>query len=145
MTDELRQCKSCLNDKPLSEYYVSHGVIARTCKSCQSSKTAAQRAQKRRENGKDSGFVYFVLAEEVKRIKIGFTFTGMDVRLANLQGQSPCVLSVLACIPGDLTDEKDLHKRFEHQHSHHEWFNDCAEIRAYIDLIVQSKSFEVQS
>ncbi len=77
--------------------------------------------------------IYFVQADGVGHIKIGFT-DGEDaaVRLATLQVGSPVPLRLLGVIRGTLSDEKDLHRRFAAHRVVGEWFKPVADLMALI-------------
>lgn len=65
--------------------------------------------------------VYFI-GGEFDLVKIGFTEGPAEVRLSNLQTGSPVVLSVLADGDGQKSDEADLHRVFQAERAHGEWF-----------------------
>ena len=77
--------------------------------------------------------IYFVQAEGIGHIKIGFT-DGEDVngRIATLQTASPVRLRLLGAIPGGMEEEKDLHRRFAAARVQGEWFKPVAELLALI-------------
>lgn len=77
--------------------------------------------------------IYFIQAEGVGHIKIGFT-DGDDAltRLAMLQTGSPVTLRLIGTMPGTMGDEKDLHRRFAAHRVTGEWFKPVAEL---LDLI----------
>lgn len=67
--------------------------------------------------------IYFIQAEGVGHIKIGFTDSeDAGVRLATLQTGSPVQLRLIGTIPGTVEDEKNLHRRFASECVHGEWF-----------------------
>lgn len=78
------------------------------------------------------GFVYFVLAPSVRRIKIGFTDESPEIRLNALRTASPVALERLALIAGSLEFEKLLHARFRRHRTHLEWFRANPELTAFI-------------
>ncbi len=65
--------------------------------------------------------IYFVLAEEVNRCKIGFS-TDPKKRLQALSSSSPAFLRLLGVIEGELEDEADLHRDFAALRAKNEWF-----------------------
>ncbi len=77
--------------------------------------------------------IYFVQAEGVGNIKIGFT-DSVDAsdRLSTLQTGSPVPLRLLGTIPGTMDDEKDLHRRFASARVVGEWFKPVSELLALI-------------
>lgn len=77
--------------------------------------------------------IYFIQAEGVGHIKIGFTDKDdAIIRLAELQVGSPVKLVLLGTIPGTMQDETDLHRRFASAHVIGEWFKPVPEL---MDLI----------
>lgn len=77
--------------------------------------------------------IYFIQAEGVGHIKIGFTDSeDAMVRLGMLQVGSPVPLRLLGTIPGTTTDEKDFHRRFASAKVHGEWFRPIAELLSLI-------------
>jgi hypothetical protein len=77
--------------------------------------------------------IYFIQAEGIGHIKIGFTDgTDADSRLATLQTGSPVPLRVLHTMPGTMEDEKNLHRRFASASAGGEWFKAIPELLAMI-------------
>lgn len=78
--------------------------------------------------------VYFILAEEVKRIKIGYCKEGgLDLRLKCLQGGSPVRLKLIVSIPkAGYKEEQRLHEKFKNLRFKGEWFDYTAEIENFI-------------
>ncbi len=77
--------------------------------------------------------IYFIQAEGVGHIKIGFTDgIGAEGRLAELQVGSPVRLNLLGTLPGDKSTEMDLHRRFSFAHLHGEWFKSCPELLDFL-------------
>lgn len=73
---------------------------------------------------RDQSIIYFIGAAigEVKYVKIGFTAVCPRKRMIALQLGSPVELVLLGSFLGIQQDEIDLHRRFQHLHSHREWF-----------------------
>lgn len=72
-------------------------------------------------------WVYFILAPEVNRIKIGIS-SSLSKRLVTLQTSSPVILKCIGAIeyPSEYEArkwEKNYHERFYSQHFNGEWFN----------------------
>ena len=77
--------------------------------------------------------VYFILAEETARIKIGHTAGKVTDRLKSLQTASPCELRIVFEIPDAPSGvERGLHRRFEHLRIHREWFSYAQEIKDFL-------------
>lgn len=74
--------------------------------------------------------VYFICDED-GYIKIGFA-RSVQSRLDMLQTASRQELRLIASMPGNLSDEKSLHKRFEEDHARGEWFYPSTELNKYI-------------
>lgn len=76
--------------------------------------------------------VYFILAPEVNRIKIGYT-TNLEKRLDYLQTHSPCTLKLLHYIEyASIMVERKLHKRFAELHHHGEWFEFRGSLKTFV-------------
>jgi hypothetical protein len=82
----------------------------------------------------NQGYIYFVLAVEVGRIKIGYTATP-ERRIHALHTSSPFQLETIKIIEGTSKEERALHRRFSHLRVHREWFTDSPELREYISSL----------
>lgn len=77
--------------------------------------------------------IYFVQAEIIGRIKIGWTADeDAAVRLAMLQTASPVRLHLIATRPGGRCKERELHARFAHARTVGEWFDPVPELARYV-------------
>jgi hypothetical protein len=77
--------------------------------------------------------IYFIQADGVGHIKIGFTDgDDAEIRLATLQTGSPVPLRLIGTRPGGLEEEKDFHRRFASARAHGEWFQPVPELLAVI-------------
>ena len=77
--------------------------------------------------------VYFIQAEESKRIKIGYTSNSVASRLSNLQTGSAEILSVIGVISdGGKGLERFLHSKFSDDRLHNEWFGESDELSGFI-------------
>lgn len=77
--------------------------------------------------------IYFVEAEGVRLIKIGYTHEdGFDARLATLQVWVPIRLNLIGTMPGTEIEERKLHARFGEVRSHGEWFWPSRELLDFI-------------
>jgi hypothetical protein len=80
----------------------------------------------------ETSSVYFILAEETNRVKIGFS-NEPERRLSDLQTGSPCTLRMLAVFPSNsVGTEKALHAKFAKQRVNGEWFHFHASIREFL-------------
>lgn len=76
--------------------------------------------------------IYFIRAPIVGLIKIGFT-GNVKKRFTDLSRMSPVKLELIAIHDGELSDEQELHKRFDAIRDHDEWFHPEQELIDYID------------
>ncbi len=79
--------------------------------------------------------VYFILATESGRIKIGTTKC-IASRFQTLQNASSEPLRILATVPGDYRHEAEIHDTFRASRLHREWFAPSPELLAYIGAAV---------
>lgn len=87
---------------------------------------------------KKIGTIYFVLAEEVNRVKIGYADDAKK-RLRELQIGSPVLLKLMAVFKGKtIEDEAFLHTVFDDYRVHGEWFEFSQEIRNYLNRTLSS-------
>ena len=88
-------------------------------------------AAKPSRSSKDmDGFVYFMSDGEA--IKIGKA-NDIKARLSGLQTSTHRPISVLGAVAGGYRKERLLHRMFADRRLRGEWFEDCAEIRDYVD------------
>jgi hypothetical protein len=83
-----------------------------------------------------SGFIYFIAAETLGAVKIGYSGQHPEKRLRGLQTGCPARLKLLAFVPGSEADEARLHEIFQPLHIHGEWFRHELKLRtliAYLD------------
>lgn len=81
---------------------------------------------------RDGASVYFAAAGD--RIKIGWS-RKVGTRIAQLQTGNPEPVVLLATVPGGLSRERALHRRFDHLRVAGEWFAAAPELTAYIAAI----------
>lgn len=77
-------------------------------------------------------FVYFIRGVEGGPIKIGRA-SSPAMRLAQLQAMSPIQLEIIGLCRGGSIEENHLHRKFEPQRQHGEWFEPCDELLALIE------------
>lgn len=77
--------------------------------------------------------IYFIANEEQQIVKIGYTKENPILRLANIQIGNPYLLNMICVIDGEISDERQLHKDFEHLRLQGEWFTLNNEIKSLID------------
>jgi len=66
--------------------------------------------------------VYFIYAEEVKRMKIGLS-NHPERYVEQLQTGSPVELRLVAVCPGDIRNEMEFYSQYEAYRRHGEWFD----------------------
>lgn len=81
---------------------------------------------------KGLGYVYFIEAVGLSRLKIGYS-DDPEKRLRQLTTGSPVSLRIHARMPGNQTMEKEIQSRFSHLKVDNEWFHFTDEIREYIE------------
>lgn len=82
-----------------------------------------------------TGQVYFI--QGVGRIKIGWS-ANPTTRLKELSTSSQTALQMIGTINGSVRLERALHRHLKHHRVHREWFADCPEVRALLDLVMRS-------
>lgn len=76
--------------------------------------------------------IYFALASEVARVKIGFTTGKATYRITCMQVGSPVEIALLAVMAGDKETEASLHQRFRAFKCRGEWFRFEGELSEFI-------------
>ncbi len=76
--------------------------------------------------------IYFILAGELNRVKIGYSDKDVRGRLEKLQTSSPARLELLGTSPGSATEEDQIHKKFESKHIGGEWYSYDEELREFV-------------
>ena len=66
--------------------------------------------------------IYFIGADALDVVKIGFTAFTVETRLKQLIGASPVELTIVRVIKGDQVTERALHRHFAAHRLHGEWF-----------------------
>lgn len=84
-----------------------------------------------RESKMDWPMVYFLLAPDADMVKIGETKKIND-RLVTLKAKSPVGIHLLTYLEGTRELEQELHKRFDADRSHYEWFHFSDAIKEYL-------------
>lgn len=93
---------------------------------------------------KEFGFVYFLYAPAVQRIKIG---TGVcpEERLQAIRLMCPVPTELLGMIPGGRKREAELHQEFDHLRRHGEWFEASAELQKEIQVLCLTATWDAAS
>ncbi len=90
--------------------------------------------------------IYFLQAEIIGRIKIGYTSKAKaDKRLHNLKCGSPVELKLLTWTGGDRQKEQELHQRFAHARVRGEWFDPVPELVRYVARLQGKKICQVNT
>jgi hypothetical protein len=79
-----------------------------------------------------AGYIYFLEAVGMRRIKIGFTSKNPNLRTDKIACGLPVGVVLHGYMPGTVEFEKSLHERFWTYGVGHEWFKFAKEIRQYI-------------
>lgn len=79
--------------------------------------------------------IYFI-TENDSYVKIGYTESDPEGRLAGLQTGNPRKLQIYRVVEGDIGREKALHKQFDDLHINGEWFYLSKALRLYINSLV---------
>lgn len=77
--------------------------------------------------------VYFLRAGDF--VKIGKATGNPMSRIAALKTGCPFKIDVIAYIPGGITEERELHRKFSHIKSHGEWFRADPALLEHIESI----------
>lgn len=78
--------------------------------------------------------IYFIITEDKKYVKIGFT-KDLKKRLVALQNANPTELSVLKTINGGFHEEQIIHRKLSKHHHRLEWFHYNKETGEFINNI----------
>jgi len=90
---------------------------------------------KRMIKWKEKGYIYFLLAEEVKLVKIGFQSKLDNQRTKSVHSHCPYDLLHLGSIQCvSITSESEIHRKFKYWHYNREWFNYDDELCRRIDF-----------
>ncbi len=81
---------------------------------------------------KSTGWVYFIQAESIGLIKIGWTASRPLIRLSMLAVGSPVNLTLLGVSPGNPDLERQTHGRFRADRERGEWFRPSEALKQFI-------------
>ena len=84
--------------------------------------------------------IYFV--QSLDKIKVGFT-NNITHRMKGLRSANPHGVILIGTVEGNKNHEKKIHTVLKDNNVIGEWFRDCAEVREYIDKILND-SIKVQ-
>lgn len=97
-----------------------------------------------KEHRRDTrGVIYFLLAHDVSRVKVGFT-THFENRFRDLQSASPVKLEVLRVVEGSYHDEQTVMAVFHKYRLHGEWFIAAPPLMQFINSLVQGEKFSIE-
>lgn len=94
------------------------------------------------QSPKAEGSIYFIQAENSKRVKIGYTEMDPDSRLCALQTGSPERLILLGSIRGTMKKEREIQRRFSSDSVGGEWFAYSETIASLIDELLRANARE---
>lgn len=152
----MKVCTRCQKGKPSFEYrsYTTKTgklVELKICRDCEREhgrqhgyKTwtkANKLAEQARKKIAKQGVVYFLLAESVSLVKIGYSGGDITKRIQSIRGQSPIDLCLLGYIHGTMEDEHELHLYYGSKRHHFEWFRFDADILTFIYLQAKANNF----
>lgn len=80
----------------------------------------------------DAGHVYFLVSNNFKKVKIGFT-ADLYARMANFKTASPDEMHLWDALPCFRSDEEAMHHRFAHKHIEREWFKFDDEMADFLE------------
>lgn len=86
------------------------------------------------------GWVYFLRAEGVPVIKIGFS-TEPETRVSDLMTGSPVPLTIIKQVRASYKMEQTLLALFEEYRSHGEWFHAVPALIGFIDRLAHKEKF----
>jgi len=93
----------------------------------------------------DEPIVYFVLAEDAGKLKIGTsTVGGLDSRMETHCGSSPVPLRLLGAIHGGVSVERWCHRYCFSSRSHREWFRWDGRVQAFVRLLLAHGDFAAE-
>lgn len=133
-----RICIDCHQEQSLDEFVkLPHvGGYTRRCKPCHKKHMKEVRTKPhRRKKPVVQGFVYFVYAKEVSRIKIGWSQRDAKYRIKTMATDCPCDLSLIVQVKGSRIDEREYHKKFHYINHHGEWFEATKELLDFIGCL----------
>lgn len=79
------------------------------------------------------GYVYFLLARAVSRVKIGRTIN-IDRRFAEVRLISPIPLEMVGYVEGGAKMEARLHRQWAHLRHHGEWFTATPDLMSQLEF-----------
>jgi hypothetical protein len=80
--------------------------------------------------------IYYIACTATERLKIGYTQGEPEVRLKQLQTGSAADLRLMACHPGTLETERQIHEKFSSQRLRGEWFEMSEDLLEHLSMIV---------
>lgn len=86
--------------------------------------------------------IYFVQGESTGLIKIGLATDPLH-RIRSLQAASPDKLIMLKIITGDKKTEFELHRRFQADRKHGEWFCPSHRLISFIESLEDIRDYKV--
>lgn len=84
------------------------------------------------------GLVYFIDCKDMT--KIGFTTKPVHERVETWLCGNPFEMTIFALMPGEMSDERELHIKFKRAHAKGEWFKFSIEERREVAELVSARS-----
>lgn len=88
---------------------------------------------------KYDGQVYYIACPDTLRLKIGFTKGDPVARLRALRTGSPTEIRLMAVHAGTIDDEQTIHRYFDEQRLHGEWFEVDEALFEFMSYIAWSR------
>src|SRR6266851_612069 len=86
-----------------------------------------------------SSVIYFIRKGLNGPIKIGYTSSSVEQRIAQLQTGHHEKIYLLGTIPGSMSDEKAIHNELSEYNIQGEWFDPKAELLETIDDVIKNQ------
>lgn len=116
-------------------------LVERAAEMAREQEAAAQDATRAAYVAK-TGYVYFIGSQHSEMIKIGHALNP-NTRLSELQTGSPVRLEIIATVVAPREVERGLHRAFERERRHGEWFIASERLRSLIDACKTSVAEDV--
>lgn len=83
--------------------------------------------------------IYFIVTEDNKFVKIGYT-SNLKNRIVNIQNGNPYELTVIKTIKGGYTKEQLIHKQLHNYHRKGEWFYYNQYVKDFIKTLTDDEN-----
>jgi len=92
--------------------------------------------------------IYFIQHSINGPVKIGYVKNDIKERMRRMQSETPSQLILLGTMDGNISQEKELHKKFRSLHIQGEWFKIAPELTHYIyknTTMQKPESFNIEA